>query len=101
MKMNERLRRNMTVERKLTDFNLRLPETVVSDLQEVATAFGYSSSQAVVRAYISDGLREHLRQLDEQTSRDHTLVEFGARLAARGVPEDAIAQVQAEMQAAS
>ena len=101
MKMNDRIKRNMQPGRPMTMISLRLPEHVIDDLREVAPSLGFSGYQALIRAYISHGLRKHLADREAQRARDSTLAEFSRRLIAHGVPEQAIQEAAAEMRSAT
>ncbi len=100
MKMSERIKRNMQSGKPMTLISLRLPEHVIEDLKEVAPSLGFGGYQALIRAYISNGLRKHLAEREEQRAKDSTVEELSKRLMAHGVPEQAIQNAVAEMKAA-
>ena len=62
MKMTERIQRNMQRNKPMTLISLRLPTHVIDDLKEIAPTLGFGGYQALIRAYISNGLRQHLSQ---------------------------------------
>jgi len=97
MKMSERIKRNMQPAKPMTLISLRLPEHVIEDLKEVAPSLGFGGYQALIRAYISNGLRKHLAEREVQRMRESTVEEFSKRLMARGVPEQAIQEAADEM----
>ena len=97
MKMTERIRRNMRPGKPMTLISLRLPEDVIDDLKEIAPTLGFGGYQALIRAYISNGLRQHLAQRETERARTTTVEEFSRRLAAHGVPTKAIQEAAAEM----
>ncbi len=101
MKMSERIQRNMQSEKKMTLISLRLPEHVIEDLKEIAPSLGFGGYQALIRAYISNGLRQHLAEREAQRAKDSTVEEFSRRLKAHGIPEKAIQEVAAEMRTSS
>ena len=101
MKMSERIKRNMQTDKPMTLISLRLPDHVIEDLKEVAPSLGFGGYQALIRAYISNGLRKHLAERAAQRAKDSTVEEFSRRLLARGVPEQAIEEAAAEMRAGS
>lgn len=101
MKMTERIQRNMQPDKPMTLISLRLPEHVIDDLKEISPALGFGGYQALIRAYISNGLRQHLAEREAQRAKDSTLEEFSQRLRAHGVPEQAIQEAAAEMRASS
>jgi len=100
MKMTERIKRNMEADKPMTLISLRLPEHVIDDLKEVAPSLGFGGYQALIRAYISNGLRKHLAERETQRAKDSTVEEFSRRLVARGVPEEAVREAAAEMREA-
>ena len=99
MEMSERIERNMQRGKPMTLISLRLPEHVIEDLKEVAPTLGFGGYQALMRAYISNGLRKHLAEREARHASDSTIEEFSRRLLAHGVPEQAIREVVAEMRA--
>ena len=101
MKMNERIRRNMQPEKPMTLISLRLPDHVIEDLKEVAPTLGFGGYQALIRAYISNGLRKHLAEKQFREAKDSTVEEFSRRLMAHGVLEETIQEAAAEMRAGS
>jgi predicted DNA binding CopG/RHH family protein len=66
MKMTERIKRNMQPNKPMTMISLRLPEHVIDDLKEIAPSTGFGGYQALIRAYISNGLRQHLAEREAQ-----------------------------------
>jgi hypothetical protein len=101
MKMSERIERNMQPGKPMTLISIRLPDHVIEDLKEIAPALGFGGYQALIRAYISSGLRTHLAAMEMQRATDSTVEEFSRRLLAHGVPEQAIQEAAAEMRAES
>ena len=99
MKMSERIKRNRQPDKPMTLISLRLPDHVIDDLKEVAPSLGFGGYQALIRAYISNGLRLHLTEREAQRAKDSTVEEFSRRLMAHGVPEQAIQEAAAEMRA--
>ena len=86
-----RLKARLRKDRPMTSITLRIPEDVVDSLKAIAPYKGISGYQALLKAYISEGLR-----------RDEALHVFGpaARLAEalkkRGVPEKLIEEAARE-----
>jgi hypothetical protein len=101
MKMSERIKRNMQSEKPMTLISLRLPEHVIDDLKEVAPTLGFGGYQALIRAYISNGLRRHLAELEAGRAKDSTVEEFSRRLKARGVSARAIREAAEEMRSST
>lgn len=69
---SERLTMRLTKNRPMTSITIRIPEDVVESLKTIAPHKGFSGYQALLKAYIGEGLR-----------RDEALHIFGpaARLA--------------------
>lgn len=101
MRMTERIKRNMEVDKPMTLISLRLPEHVIEDLKEVAPALGFGGYQALIRAYISNGLRKHLAEREAERARESAVEEFSRRLVARGVSEEVVREAVAEMRVSS
>ncbi len=101
MKMTDRIKRNMQPNKPMTLISLRLPDHVIDDLKEVAPSLGFGGYQALIRAYISNGLRKHLAEREAQQTKDSTVEEFIQKLLAQGVPAQAIQQAAAEMKSAT
>lgn len=86
-----RLKARLTKDRVMTSITLRIPEDVVESLKTIAPHKGFSGYQALLKAYISEGLR-----------RDEAVHLFGpaARLAdalrKRGVPAKLIEEAAEE-----
>lgn len=99
MKMSERIQRNMQSTKPMTLISLRLPDHVIEDLKEVAPSLGFGGYQALIRAYISGGLRKHLAEKEDQRAKDNTVEEFSRRLIAHGVSEQTVQEAVAEMRA--
>ncbi len=101
MKTSERIQRNMETNKPMTLISLRLPTHVIEDLKEIAPTLGFGGYQALIRAYISNGLRQHLAQREAERAalqtRNSTVEELSRRLIAHGVPEQAVQEAVAEM----
>jgi len=86
-----RLKARLKKDRAMTSITLRIPEDVVESLKSIAPHKGFSGYQALLKAYISEGLR-----------RDEAVHAFGpaARLAEalrkRGVSAKLIAEAAQE-----
>lgn len=53
----DRIQRRLVKDRAMTSITLRIPVDVVDSLKELAPRTGHSGYQALLKAYISDGLR--------------------------------------------
>ncbi len=60
----ERLWERMRTPRVMTSISLRIPESVIESLKEIAPSLGFSGYQGLIKAYISQGLRKDLEQLE-------------------------------------
>jgi hypothetical protein len=92
MKIND-LKKRLTKDRKSTEFSFRLPEDVLEDLRRIAPQLGFSNAEALIRAYIGQGLRNDLAKL-EQTPEVSSLIESLRR---KGVKDDVLADAVAEI----
>lgn len=92
MKIND-LKKRLTKDRKSVEFSLRIPEDVIEDLKRIAPQLGFSNVEALVRAYIGQGLRHDLAQL-EKTPEVSTLIESLRR---KGVKDEILADAVAEL----
>ena len=97
MKITERIKRNMQAEKPMTLISLRLPEQVIEDLKEVAPTLGFGGYQALIRAYISNGLRKHLAEREALRVKESAVEEFIEGLRALGVEERVILEAAGEM----
>jgi len=61
---SERLKERMKKQRVMTSISLRIPENVIEDLKEIAPSLGFTGYQSLIKAYISEGLRNDLQRLD-------------------------------------
>ena len=48
----------------MTMVSIRIPEDVIDDLKRVAPMLGFSGYQALIKAYIGQGLRTDLERLE-------------------------------------
>lgn len=92
MKIND-LKKRLAKDRKIIEIILRMPEDVLEDLQRIAPQLGFSNAEALIRAYIGQGLRNDLAKL-EQTPEISSLIESLRR---KGVKDDVIADAVAEI----
>ncbi len=63
MKINK-LTQRLQKDRPMTMVSIRIPEDVVDDLKRVAPMLGFSGYQALIKAYIGQGLRADLERLE-------------------------------------
>jgi hypothetical protein len=81
----------MRTPRVMTSISLRIPENVIEDLKEIAPSLGFSGYQGLIKAYISQGLRKDMEQLEG--SHMQALTES---LRKQGVADEVIASSIAE-----
>jgi hypothetical protein len=63
MKINK-LAQRLKKDRPMTMVSIRIPEDIVNDLKSVAPLLGFSGYQALIKAYIGQGLRKDLERLE-------------------------------------
>ena len=56
--LSDRLKKRLVKDRPMTSITLRIPVDVVDSLKEIAPLKGVSGYQTLLKAYISDGLRQ-------------------------------------------
>ena len=92
-KIAQRLQKN----RPMTMVSIRIPNDVIEDLKRVAPMLGFSGYQALIKAYIGQGLRVDLERLESS-------VEVSAlikSLRKKGVKEEVISSAMAEAQSST
>ena len=93
MKTNKIVQR-LHKDRPMTMVSIRIPDDVIEDLKRVAPMLGFSGYQALIKAYIGQGLRTDLERLESS-------VEVSAlikSLRKKGVKEEVISSAMAEAQ---
>ena len=93
MKINK-LAQRLQKDRRTTMVSIRIPEDVIEDLKRVAPMLGFSGYQALIKAYIGQGLRADLERLDNGVEIS-SLIES---LKKKGVKEEIISSAIAEAQ---
>jgi len=91
MKINK-LKARLQKNRPMVTISMRIPEDVVEDLKRVAPLLGFSGYQPLIQAYIGQGLRADLEQLEGQLE----IEELIASLRRQGVNDELIATAIAE-----
>jgi hypothetical protein len=89
--LSEKMARRQLRDRPKTTVTIRLPEDVLEDLSEMAPVLGFGSAEALIRAYISDGLRKHESMMNQPELR--VLLETLKR---HGIADEVINEVLAE-----
>jgi hypothetical protein len=82
MKITERLQRRLRKDRPMNIISIRIPEDVIEDLKEIAPELGFAGYQALIRAYIGQGLRRDLESLQKPE-----LEAFANSLRQRGIDQ--------------
>jgi hypothetical protein len=88
---SERILERIGKGRAMTTISIRIPESVIADMKEIAPTLGFSGYQPLMRAYIGEGLRKDLERLDN--SQAQALTES---LRKHGIEDEVIAEVLAE-----
>ena len=81
----------------MTMVSIRIPEDVIEDLKRIAPLLGFSGYQALIKAYIGQGMRADLERL-EGGIEVSTLIESLRR---QGVKEEIISSAMTEAQSIS
>ena len=63
MKM-DKLKQRLQKDRAMVTITMRIPEDILKDLKRVAPLLGFSGYQPLMRAYVGQGLRTDLEQLE-------------------------------------
>lgn len=82
MSIPDRIKTRLNKDRPMTSITLRIPADVVESLKEIAPLRGFSGYQALLKWYVSDGLRR-----DEERYAFGQSARLIAALKRRGVPE--------------
>lgn len=53
----DRIKARLSKDRPMTPVTLRVPDDVIESLKEIAPKLGLSGYQALIKAYVSEGLR--------------------------------------------
>ena len=93
MKTNKIIQR-LRKDRPMTMVSIRIPDDVIEDLKRVAPMLGFSGYQALIKAYIGQGLRADLERL-ESSVEVSVLIKS---LRKKGVKEEIIFSAMAEAQ---
>lgn len=88
----DRIHARLRKDRPMTSITMRIPEDVVASLKEIAPQKGFSGYQALLKAYIGEGLRRDEAELSSgKTAR---LIEA---LRKRGVSLEILQQAEMEI----
>lgn len=92
--ISEPLKKRLDKNRPMTSITLRIPEDVVESLKSIAPQKGFSGYQALLKAYIGEGLRRDEAQF--AFSKEARLI---AALKKHGVPDSVIEAAEREITA--
>ncbi len=87
----DRLKTRLKKDRAMTSITLRIPEDVVESLKAITPHKGFTGYQALLKSYISEGLRR-----DEALHMFGTAARLVAALKKRGVPTRLIEEAAQE-----
>lgn len=93
--LSDRLKRRLDPNRPMTSITVRVPVDVVESMKSIAPQRGFVGYQALLKSYISDGLRRDEAQFGRDV--EARLIEA---LKKRGVPDDVLADAARELHAA-
>ena len=91
MKINK-LKQRLSQNRAMTSVTLSIPEDVIGDLERLAPRLGFSNIEALIRAYVGQGLRVDLERIGDE----HELSKLIESLRRQGVNDELIATAVAE-----
>jgi hypothetical protein len=73
MKINK-LTQRLQKDRPMTMVSIRFPDDVIEDLKCIAPLLGFSGYQALIKAYIGQGLRADLERLESSITNSNQLI---------------------------
>lgn len=88
MKTNERIQKRILGQVQMVQVNFRAPEDLIEDLKMLAPQLGFQSYQALMKVYISRGVRKDLASLQ-----DTPLEKLKASLKRHGIEDEVIVEV--------
>ena len=95
MRISERLKTRLNKDRPMTTITLRIGQDMVDSMKEIAPMKGFSGYQTLLKAYISDGLRQDEAKFSRDVSARMLEV-----LKKHGVPQAVLDEVARELVAA-
>ena len=90
--ITERLKNRLMKDRPMTSITLRIPVDVVESMKAIAPCKGFSGYQALLKSYISEGLRRDEAQFS--SVKEAKLI---AALKKLGVPDSVIEAAEREV----
>lgn len=88
-KLKTRLDKN----RPMTSITVRFPVDVIEDLKRIAPMLGFSGYQALLKAYVGEGLRKDLERLEPPDD----VAGFAKLLEKKGVKRELLDETLAQM----
>ena len=88
----EKLKTRLKKDRPMTSITMRMPIDVVDDLKQVAPILGFSGYQALLKAYVGQGLRKDLEKPE-----NNNITELVNSLKKHGVSENIINEALADI----
>lgn len=95
MSISERIKTRLAKDRPMTSITLRIPVDVVDSMKSIAPKRGFAGYQALLKAYLSEGLRRDEAQF--AFSGQARLIEA---LKKHGVPQSVLDEATRELEAA-
>jgi hypothetical protein len=86
--LSERLQQRLRRDRPMTSITLRIPVDVVDSLKEIAPRKGLTGYQALLKAYVSEGLRRDEALLAPGRPEHLIREQLIEALKAQGVPQE-------------
>jgi len=96
MKINK-LSQRLQKDRPMVMVSMRIPNDVIDDLKRVAPMLGFSGYQALIKAYIGQGLRSDLERLEGGVE----LTALLDNLRKKGVKDEILSSAMAEVQSSA
>lgn len=62
----EQFKKRLSKEREMKSISISMPADVIDDLKRIAPTLGFSSYQALMKAYVGQGLRRDLERVDTE-----------------------------------
>ena len=90
----DKLSQRLQKDRPMIMVSIRIPDDVIDDLKRVAPMLGFSGYQALIKAYIGQGLRTDLERLEGGVE----LTALIDSLRKKGVKDEIISSAMAEAQ---
>ncbi|MDO9048129.1 MAG: hypothetical protein Q7U66_10375 [Methylobacter sp.] len=90
--ISDPIKQRLTKDRPMISITLRIPADVVESMKTIAPQRGFSGYQALLKSYLSDGLRRDEAQF--MLSKEARLI---AALKKRGVSESLIEEAEREI----